>query len=173
MLRPEPQEKEIKRAKNVAYRFLSLRPRSRAEVKKKLAGADFSDTVVQAVLADLDRFGYVNDVEFARLWSGSRIRLRGFGMRRIEQELNARGISRETIRECLSRAFQDSPEIDIARGEAEKKLRSLARYAPEVRKKRLAGFLERKGFSPGIIHRLLVQEKIAGDYDVSCLRLQI
>jgi regulatory protein len=148
-------EQQLTKAKNSAYRYLSVRPRSRTEVERKLTEKAFADSVVQTVLADLARLGYINDRNFAGQWARSRIRLRGFGRRRIEQELREKGISRDIIRDTLAGLFRDSPEIDVARREAEKKLRTLVRFEPEVRRRRLAGFLERKGFSSEIIRSII------------------
>jgi regulatory protein len=153
-------EQELKKAKNTVYRYLSIRPRSRAEVEHKLTEKAFSDSVIHAVLADLDRLGYLNDREFAGQWARSRVRLRGFGRRRIVQELRTKGISRAIIHETLADLFHDSPESDMARLEAEKKLKTLARFEPEVRRRRLAGFLERKGFSSEIIRSILNSVKM-------------
>ncbi|HEX9020886.1 MAG TPA: regulatory protein RecX, partial [Nitrospirota bacterium] len=111
--------------------------------------------VIESVIAHLIRLGYVNDGAFARQWALSRIRLRGFGRRRIEQELRGKGVSRDIILEVLSEAFQEPSEADIARREAEKKRKSLSRFAPEVQRRRLAGFLERRGFSAGIIRSIV------------------
>lgn len=152
---PGAHDKELSRAKNSAYRWLSIRPRSRAEVERKLRDKEFSDDIVCTVMLHLERLGYVNDQEFAAQWARGRTRLRGFGRRRIEQELKVKGISSDTIRETLARLFEDSSEIDIARREAEKKLRTLVRFEPPVRRRRLAGFLERKGFSSDIIRALI------------------
>ncbi len=147
--------KEIKRARNAAYRFLAVRARSRDEVEKKLSDRDFSPQVISSVIDHLLRLGYLNDEEFARQWASSRIRSRGLGRRRIEQELRQKGIGRDLIREVLRGFFEEASELDIAQREAERKLRSLARFEPEVRKRRLAGFLERKGFSSEIIRGIL------------------
>lgn len=149
------EEKELTRAKNAAYRLLTYRPRSQVELEAKLRDKDFSETVVQEVITSLVRLGYVNDREFARQWAAGRIRLRGFGRRRIEQELRNKGISRDVIQDTLHEVFEDAPEADIAQMEAEKKLRSLARFAPEVRRRRLAGHLERRGFPSEIIYDVL------------------
>lgn len=148
-------ETELSQAKNAAYRYLSYRPRSRAEVEQKLVEKSFSRKIIHTVLADLDRLGYVNDREFARQWARSRVRVRGFGRRRIEQELRSKGVSSDVISEALEVVFEDSSEADIARQEAERKLKSLIRFEPEVRRRRLAGFLERKGFSSDIISTIL------------------
>ncbi len=148
-------EKELSRAKNAAYRLLTYRPRSRSEVEAKLLDKRFPDAVVREVLIDLERLGYVNDRQFAEQWSASRVRIRGFGRRRIEQELRNKGISRDIIRGALDHIFKDVSEADIAQREADKKRKSLARFDPGTRRRRLAGFLERKGFSPEIIHTTL------------------
>lgn len=149
------QNKELSRAKNSAYRYLALRPRSRAEVEKKLQDREFPPEVVRSVIEHLIRLGYLDDAKFAVQWASSRIRLRGFGRRRIEQELRTRGVSREVIQEALEGVFDESPEIEIARREAGKKLKGLGRYEPDVRRRRLAGHLERRGFPAGIIHAIL------------------
>jgi regulatory protein len=151
----DPDSKELSRARNTAYRYLSFRPRSRAEVEQRLNERGFPGTVVHAVLLDLDRLGYLNDREFARQWAGSRIRLRGLGRHRIEQELRDRGVDRDIIHEALAEVFEESSEMDVARREAEKKLKGLDRYELMVRKRRAAGLLERKGFSSGIIHSII------------------
>ncbi len=148
-------EKDLSRARNAAYRFLAYCPRSRTEVEAKLLDKGFPDAVVRVVLIDLERLGYVNDREFSRSWTQSRVRVRGFGRRRIERELRNKGISRDIIQETLGDVFEDLSEVDIAWREADKKCKSLARFDPEARRRRLAGFLERKGFSTEIIHTIL------------------
>jgi regulatory protein len=148
-------EKEIKRARNAAYRCLTIRPRSQAEVEQKLRDRGFPSDIIQAVVDHLLRLGYINDEQFARQWAASRVRTRGFGRRRIEQELRQKGVSREIIGGTLEDLFEEASELEVARREAEKKLRSLARFGSEVRKRRLAGFLERKGFSSEIIRSVM------------------
>lgn len=152
-------ERELNRAKNSAYRYLSFRPRSHAEVERKLAERGFSDAVIRQTLDHLDRLGYVNDRKFALQWARSRVRSNGFGRRRIEQELCARGVGRELIREALDETFQESPEIEIAQQAAGKKTKTLERCDPGTRMRRTAGFLERKGFSPDIIRSVLFDRK--------------
>jgi len=148
-------EKELKRARNTAYRYLTIRPRSRAEVEQKLRDREFPPDTVASVIEHLLRLGYLNDEQFARQWAAGRVRSRGFGRRRVEQELRQKGIGRDIIRDTLTGLFEEAPELDVARKEADRKLRTLARLEPEVRRRRLAGFLERKGFSPEIIRTII------------------
>ena len=148
-------DKEHTRAKNAAYRFLTYRPRSRAEIEAKLADKGFNDAITAAVLADLARFGYVNDLQFARDWTRGRIRLRGFGRRRIGLELKNKGIGQEMIRDVFAEVFSGEAEIETAKLVAEKRLNTMKVLDRETRRRRLAGFLERKGFSFEIIRTVM------------------
>jgi regulatory protein len=141
------EDRALKRARNTAYRYLTIRPRSCVEVERKLRDRKFPPDIVSSVIDHLIKLGYLNDEQFARQWAASRVRSRGFGRRRLEQELRNKGISRDTIKETLSTLFEDASEAEVARKEADKKLRTLIRFEPEVRRRRLAGFLERKGFT--------------------------
>lgn len=144
-------ERELKRARNTAYRYLTLRSRSRAEVEQKLHDRGYPAAVIGSVIEHLLRLGYLDDAQFARQWAASRVRSRGFGRRRIEQELKQKGIGQDIIHETVCGLFEESSELDVARREASKKLRTLSRFDPEARKRRLAGFLERKGFPSTVI----------------------
>ena len=148
-------EKELTRAKNAAYRYLSYRPRSRAEIEAKLRDKEFDEAIVAAVLVDLARLGYVNDEQFARAWARGRIRLRGFGRRRIDQELKAKGVAPEIIRETFVEVFGETSETETAMQVAEKRLRTMQHVEPEARKRRLAGLLERKGYAFDVIREVL------------------
>jgi regulatory protein len=148
-------EKELARAKNAAYRYLSYRPRSFSEVETKLRDKEFSGTVVQRVLDDLARLGYLNDERFADQWAQSRVRLRGLGRRRIERELKNKGIDPETVRRTLADVLNAGVEMETARKAAGRKRSALKALDRETRRRRLAGFLERKGFSFEVIRSIL------------------
>ncbi len=148
-------DKERKRARNVAYRYLTVRPRSRWEVEQKLRDREFAPDVITSVVDHLRELDYINDRSFAAQWAVSRMRSRGFGRRRIEQELYAKRIDREIVQETLRGLYEEAPELEVARKEAEKKLRTLSGLEPLTRKRRLAGHLERKGYASEIIRAVL------------------
>jgi regulatory protein len=148
-------DKEYARAKNIAYRYLSYRPRSYAEIERKLRDRGFGDAAVRTVLSNLIRLGYVDDEKFADQWAQSRIRLRGLGRRRIEQELRDKGIDRETARRALDDVLTADLEIETARRAIERKLTTMMTLDRETRHRRLAAFLERRGFSFAVIRHIL------------------
>ncbi len=152
---PDLTEKKSTRAKSAAYRLLTYRPRSRAEIIEKLLEKGFDSTVIEPVLEDLERYGYVNDRQFAEQWTAGRLRLRGFGRHRIERELRDKGIGRDIIAATLANVCNDEIEMRTARASAERKLKMLRSFDREIRRRRLAAFLERKGFSYDIIRTVL------------------
>ena len=155
MRNSELEKKELVRAKNTAYRYLSYRPRSYAEVEKKLRDREFGEALVNAVLSDMIRLGYLDDEKFADQWVQGRVRLRGLGRRRIEQELRDKGVDRETIRRALTSLLTTELEIETAKKSAHRKLASMQTLDRDTRRRRLAGFLERKGFSYEVIRSIL------------------
>ena len=148
-------DKECTRAKNIAYRYLSYRPRSYAEVEKKLRDKGFGDVTVRTVLSNLTRLDYVDDEKFADQWAQSRVRLRGLGRRRIERELKDKGVDRETARRALDSVLTADLEIETAKRAVERKLTSMRALDRGTRRRRLAGFLERRGFSFSVIRHIL------------------
>jgi regulatory protein len=155
LLTVELSEKDLKRAKNTAYRYLTIRSRSKVEILKKLRDKEFSEPVIETVMEHLLRLGYVDDRKFACQWATSRARIREYGRHRIEQELRQKGVAKETIREALVETIPPEDERETARTVAEKKLMTMKSLEPEARKRRLAGFLERKGFPHEIIWDIL------------------
>ena len=161
------QEKEFTRARSAAYRYLTYRSRSAREVAEKLRGRGFDDAVVRQVMAELTRLGYVDDRVFTEQWAESRLRLRSFGRRRIERELIEKGVDRDIVRCQVTSILSPQRELSAARRAAERKLRGLAALEPMVRRRRLAGFLERKGFSYDVIRVVLRERPHSGSAETA------
>src|SRR5512144_1226925 len=121
----ELEDKVLARAKNAAYLLLTYRSRSRAEIVQKLGDKGFECAIIETVVASLERMGYINDRHFAEQWASSRVRLRGYGRRRIELELRNKGVAREAVIEAFSHVFGAETELETARHAAEKKIRTM------------------------------------------------
>lgn len=64
---------EVERAYERALNFLSYRPRSEAEVRRKLREKNVEDEVIEVVVERLTRTGLLDDREFARYWVENRL----------------------------------------------------------------------------------------------------
>lgn len=146
---------DTERAKQAMLRLLSVRMRSRWELRTRLAGRRFSREAVDKALDDLERVGLVDDDEFARLFVESRLRRRPRSYRLLRRELGARGIPAEVIEEVIEERRREVPEVEVARRALEPRLKRLRGMPTEEARSRAARFLSGKGFSQSTIEELL------------------
>ena len=133
------------RAREATLRLLNTRMRSRKELAQRLSQKDYSDEVIKQVLDVLSRAGVVDDDQFARAWVNDRLRLRPAGMVLLRRELRSKGISDEIITRILNEHEGDDETERAWMLLAKRK----ARYAgidPQVARRRMMGFLARRGF---------------------------
>ncbi|MFZ0546684.1 MAG: RecX family transcriptional regulator [Candidatus Promineifilaceae bacterium] len=139
-------EDSLEKAKQSAYRFLSYRPRSTAEVRQNLLGKGYSEEVVEQALIRLTELDLLNDREFARYWIEQRETFKPRSQRALRQELHQKGLSRQLI----DTAVADVDEEAAARKAAEKKARSWTQLPKETFFSKMSGFLQRRGFDYAI-----------------------
>ena len=85
---------DVERARETALRILDRTRKTRKELERRLAERGFAAPVAGQALDRLARVGLVDDVEYARAFLRSRLgRGRAVGMRVLEQQLAARGVS--------------------------------------------------------------------------------
>lgn len=154
------------RARDDAVRLLAYRARSREELRRRLRRRDYADAVIEACLSRLEEQGYIDDADFARAFIRDRLRLRPGGRYGLERELRSRGVATETARRAIQQVFgeEEVNEEALALEEAERWMRGKGRRAaadPVAGRRRLHGFLSRRGFDPASIR--LAIDAVLGD----------
>jgi regulatory protein len=144
---------EAERAVQASLRLLSVRPRSRRELRDRLRRKGFRQPAIEAAVDRLLRWGYLDDADFARQWIAQRQATRPRGRRLLEVELRAKGIDPEAVSEAVEAAGLD--EETTALRVASKYRERLAGLDPLTRQRRLAGVLQRRGFDWEVIRRVL------------------
>jgi regulatory protein len=141
-----------------ALRFLAPRPRSRAEVRRRLLRPRPkhelpSAAAVEGVLERLERDGYLNDADFAAFWVENRERFSPRSARALGVELRQRGIARETVDAATA------PELDEERALAAGRSRLYALRGLEFQafRERMGAFLVRRGFGYEVAGRAVRQ----------------
>jgi regulatory protein len=159
-----PDPDELKRAQSAALKYLSYRDRSEFEIRERLGQKDFGQATVQETIGWLTQLGYLNDKRFALNWSRSRISTKKFGEYRLRRELSAKGLATETIEQTLQIVYSEISEWDLAQSLAQKKLSQLQGIDPKSKSRRLAHYLQRKGFSSETVFKT-VKQLIPNNYD--------
>src|SRR5215213_4181861 len=103
-----------------AMAALAFRLHSRAELHKKLMRREYGETVVNAVLDDLARLGYVNDEQFARTKALGAAQHKHHGRRRAFMELRKAGVTGDVADQALDDVYAEHDSTAVARQLAEK-----------------------------------------------------
>ena len=123
-----------------AIELLMRKPQSRKELGRKLAEWEASPEETERICDRLEELGYLNEREYAgqivRHYAG-----KGFGVRKLRDELCRRGVPRELWEEALTQAEDNTEAIDAF---LEKKLKG-SQDPREM--KRASDALARRGFS--------------------------
>ena len=152
-----PYEEESKNARRRAIRYLVYKDRSRNEIIRYLNGKKFSADAVDETLVFLESNDYINDEHFAMQYGRSRIVNKKIGRLRLGLELGDKGLERQIIEETLNSLYEEYDEKKIAMSCAKKKLATYSSSNSEKDRRRIAKFLERKGFPSGIIYKVVTQ----------------
>lgn len=140
-----------------AMKLLAIRPLSEQELWAKLRRAGFPDHECDAAIAECARRHYLDDEQLAADCVTS-LRQRNLGARMIKQKLMRRGLDKERIGEFL--AEDPEAEVEAARRAMEGKLRSLTKETdPGKKREKLFRFMAGRGFSAGIIFKLLDENR--------------
>jgi len=155
---------DVGKATNAALALLARRPRSLREVRDRLRQKGYGSATIEAAVAKLEGWRYVDDADFARYWVENRQAHKPRGRRLLEQELRFKGVERETVREAIDAAELDERAAAVEVGRA--KLRSYAGLEPAVARRRLAAFLARRGFGFDAVRPALEELLGEGQEDV-------
>lgn len=133
---------------NTANRYLSYRPRSESELRERLCRRHFDSDSVEAVIARLKQQGLVDDRAFAQFWRDNRQSFSPRSQRLTKLELRRKGVADELVAEMVGAIDDD----DSAYQAALSKARSLSLSDYQSFRRRLGGFLKRRGFGYGAIN---------------------
>ena len=152
-----PYKEESKNARRRAIRYLVYRDRSRNEIIRYLKKKNFSENAVDETLIFLENNEYINDERFAMQFGRSRIVNKKIGRLRLGIELGDKGIERQIVEETLNSLYEEFDEKKIALACAKKKHATYSSSNGERDRRRIAKFLERKGFPSSIIYKVVTQ----------------
>jgi regulatory protein len=142
------------RARQICLRLLTIAPKARAQLATALSRRGVPPEAAEAVLARFTDVGLIDDAAFARAWVESRHNSRGLSRRLLSAELRRQGVQAEEIREAVG-TLDPGQELATARRLVERKMAGTRGQPAEVRVRRAAGTLARKGYPPGLVFRLI------------------
>jgi regulatory protein len=139
------------RAYDRALRFLTYRPRSRAEVKRYLEEKGVQPTSVEEVLERLTRAGLLDDMSFARYWVENRETFNPRGLVMLRYELRKKGLDDEIIAQAIS----GLDEEESAYRAAIRRCKRLAHLDRRSFRRKMSSYLSRRGFPYEVVKEVV------------------
>jgi regulatory protein len=154
------------KAKSDALRLLSFRPRSVEELRSRLKRKKrYPGEMIERVIGAFQKQGLLDDEKFAKLYAQSRIYSRPVGRRRLALDLSQKGLSRELVAETLAK-LSDYDEKQTAKDLVFTRFHKMTGVSREKKKRRLYGFLKRRGFANDTIFAVM-SELFKGEFDAN------
>ena len=146
--------KEQARAKQIVFRLLKIRNRSEKEIKDRLKLKRISEDTIEKTLCYFKEAQSIDDRAFAQWWIHARL-AKPLGLKRIQFELKQKGISDEILNEVIPEVFNRQSEFPVVEELARKRWQNYKNLDTLTKKRRLSGYLARRGFSSESIQQVL------------------
>lgn len=145
---------ELTKIRQATYRYLSYRPRTAWEVEQYLQRRDWEKTLILRVLEEMSQAGYIDDQTYAREWVKQRHENKGFGARRLKQELKKKGIASRWIEEALTE-LDEASERQQAMIIAERRYLRICDEPWGNIQRKIGGYLQRRGYSMSVVYAVM------------------
>jgi len=144
-------------AYNYALNLLSARPYATRALHRKLIRKEYSAADADDAIRRLVASGLLDDAKYAEQYARSKMLATGASKRRLTQDLYRKGVHGDVASAAIANVIADE-EIDtraVVERVARKKLAQLGDLEPLVLRRRLFGFLARRGYDVDEIKRVV------------------
>lgn len=174
----EGRERRLSKAKGAVLRYIGRRSHSRKELEKKMLDRGHETDVIQEALDRMQEIGLQDDAEYAAIFARSKWRQSKWSPRKIQMELRRKGVEEESIDDALESVFgvekaihvdghasslepkescdQEAAEL-VAAAQRQYQSYSGAKISEDAKRRRLIGWLQRRGFSWETVRAVLQQ----------------
>lgn len=133
----------LKRAKLRAMHLLNDMDRTENQLRTKLLNGDYPADIVDAAIAYVKSFGYINDESYIRRFIESKRNSKS--KKEIYALLMKKGVDMEQVQEILSEYYSTEDSLNAIRDLLRKK-RYDPKRATDQETRKIYGYLARKGF---------------------------
>lgn len=153
---------QLEQAKQIALKFVSVRMRTEQDVEQMLQKKGYDGETVQAVIAFLKRYQYLDDAAYCRSWIHDRMQFHPCGRQKMAFELAKKISDRQLIVRSLTAYFPEETELAQAVVAAQRKMNN---SQCGLRRAQLMGFLHSRGYGSNVIDAVLRKREIEEQLD--------
>ncbi len=144
-------EDALKKIKN----YCSYQERSHKEVKEKLYSFGLFKSETEEIVANLIEENYLNEERFSKQFAGGKFRMKQWGRKKIEYELQQKGVNKVNIKLGL-KEINDNDYREVLQKLASKKWRELKGQQHLVRQAKTNAYLLQKGYEQTLIGQVII-----------------
>ncbi len=133
-----------------AASFCAYQERTHREVRLRLQDWDTWGDEAEEIIAWLIAENYVNEERFAKVFAGSKFRVKQWGRQKILFELKNRGLSPYCVNKGMAE-IEDDAYLETLTDLLNKKRKELVGQVPIVVQQKMARFAMGKGFETDLI----------------------
>ncbi|SOE20822.1 regulatory protein [Spirosomataceae bacterium TFI 002] len=138
-----------------ACSYCAYQERTQNEVRERLKKWQVWGNEAEEIIAELILENFINEERFAKVFAGSKFRVKKWGKKKILLELKRRNISDYCIKQGMKEIDQDNYEESL-KELFEKKIKTIKRDDnPLITKQKLARYALGKGFESELVWRVL------------------
>lgn len=135
-------------------RYCAYRERCVSEVRDKMRSLGVIASLYDAYLSELQEEGYQNEERYAMAFAQGRMRMKGWGLRKIELHLKQKGVPAQIITAALE---HDEDYAGRLRELAIHKFSSTKGKSDYERRSKVFRYLQQRGYETELIHKLLFE----------------
>jgi regulatory protein len=139
--------------------YCSYQERSHKEVKEKLYSFGLFKAETEEIVATLIEENFLNEERFAKQFAGGKFRIKQWGRKKIEHELQQKGVNKLNIKLGL-KEINDEQYVAVLRKLATKKWKELKDQQYLVRQAKTNAYLLQKGYEQTLISTVISELKV-------------
>jgi len=143
-------EEALKKIKH----FCTYQERSHSEVKEKLYSFKLFKSEVEEIIAELIESNYLDEGRFARQFAGGKFRMKQWGRKKIQYELQQKGVHRVNI-ELGLKEIEEKEYMETLQKLASKKWNELKNGGKMTSQAKTYAYLLQKGYEPDLITKVI------------------
>ncbi len=141
--------------------YCAYQERCHKEVKEKLYSYGLHKNEVESIIADIIENNYLNEERFAIQFAGGKFRMKHWGRKKIQYELQQKGVSAYSIKKAL-KELDENDYTKTLHKLASAKWNNLAGEHYLTRPAKTQAYLLQKGFEPALVSKVI--QEVRGEH---------
>jgi regulatory protein len=137
-------------------RFCAYQDRAISEVNRKMDALGIVASMHVEYMEILQEEGMQDELRYAESFVQGKLRIKGWGLRKVEQHLKHKGVDTQVIQQALE-GRQDDDYMERLKHIAESKLEQAKGKDEYERKSKVFRYLQQRGYETSLIHRALFE----------------